>query len=281
MNGILPRFSVATSACFAAALSAQTAPGPVSYSYADLADRALAGPVAMTAIVTGATRLKPEQAPGLATGFARLLVEAQATSLIRGPGGIPPRVRYLADMPLDAKGRVPKLTRKPVLLLAKLVPGRAGELQLVSPDAQFPLESASGVETSVRRILTQATGTEAPPAITGLTGAFHVAGTIQGEAETQLFMSTAAGRPISISVLRRPGEERSWSVALSEIVDQGAKPPPKETLLWYRLACGLPRRLPNPVIANITAAQAEAVRQDYRFVLDQLGTCTRNRPMRG
>lgn len=280
MIDIQRRLSVTAAALCAASAPAQTAPAPVPFTYADLADRALAGPVAMTAIVTGVTRLKPDQSPGLAPGHARLLVDAQATSLIRGPAGVPPRVRYLADVPLDEKGRAPRLARKPVLLLAKTVATRPGELQLVAPDAQLPLENAAATEATIRRILVEASGPDAPPAVTGISGAFHVPGTIQGEAESQIFLSTAAARPISLTVLRRPGQEKSWAVALTEIVDERAEPPARDTLLWYRLACGLPRRLPNPVTASLPAAEAEAVRQDYRFVLDKLGPCTRNRPVK-
>lgn len=260
-------------------LAAQAIAHPIPYSFADVADRALAGSVAMTATVSDAIRLTPEQAPGVPQGQVRLLVTADAKSLIRGPGHIPPRVRYLADVPLDEKGRAPRLHKKPVLILGRAVAGKPGELQLVSPDAQFPLESAAEVETMVRRILTQATGPEAPPAVTGVTGAFNVTGTIQGESETQIFLATA-NRPISLAVLRRPGQARRWSVALTEIVDEGAEPPAKDTLLWYRLACGLPRRLPNGVTEALSNTQTETVRADYRFVLDQLGPCTRNRPLK-
>ena len=77
---------------------------------------------------------------------------------------------------------------------------------------------------------------DAPPAITGLGNAFHVPGTLPGEGETQIFVQTATGAPISLSILRRPGEQRRWAVALGEVVDDAAAPPPRDTLLWYRLA---------------------------------------------
>jgi hypothetical protein len=70
-------------------------------------------------------------------------------------------------------------------------------------------------------------------------------------------------------------------VALSEIVDEAAAPPARETLLWYRLACALPPSLPNASIAALPLADAEAAREDYRFVLSQLGACGRTRPADG
>jgi hypothetical protein len=257
---------------------AQTPAPPASYSYADLADRALAAPVAVIATITEAIRLKPERAPGLAAGHARLFVEATADTLIRGAGGLPPTLSYLVDVPLDAKGKAPKLKDSQVLLLARPVAGKPGELQLVAPDAQLPLTPE--VEQQVRAILTEALRPDAPPPITGITGAFHVDGTIPGEGETQIFLSTREHRPISLSVLSRPGQQRQWSVALGEIVDQAAKAPSKDSLLWYRLACGLPRELPAEATADLGEAPAQDARSDYGFVLEQLGPCTRNRSLR-
>lgn len=252
-------------------------PAP-SFSYADLADRALPAPVAVIATITDAIRLKPEQAPGLAAGHARLFVEASADTLIRGAGGVPPSIRYLADVLLDAKGKAPKLKGTQVLLLARPVAGKPGELQLVSPDAQMPLTPE--LEQRVRAILTEAVRPDAPPPVTGITSAFHVDGTIPGEGETQIFLSTREHRPISLNVLSRPGQERQWSVALGEIVDQAATAPAKDSLLWYRLACGLPATLPADATGDLGAEAAQAAAEDYRFVLEQLGPCTRNRPLR-
>jgi hypothetical protein len=257
---------------------AQTPAPPLDYSYADLADRVLIAPVAVIATISDTIRLKPERAPGVAPGHARLYVEATADTLIRGAGGISPNLSYLVDVPLDAKGKAPKLKDSQVLLLARPVAGKPGELQLVAPDAQLPLTPE--VEHQVRAILTEALRPDAPPPITGITGAFHVDGTIPGEGETQIFLSTREHRPISLSVLSRPGQQRQWSVALGEIVDQAAKAPPKDSLLWYRLACGLPRELPAEATADLGEAPAQDARSDYGFVLEQLGPCTRNRPLR-
>lgn len=257
---------------------AQTTPAPENFSYADLADRTLSAPVVVVATITEAIRLEPEQSPGLAPGHVRLFIEATAGTLIRGAGGVPPSLSYLADVPLDAKGKVPKLKGKQVLLLARPVTGKPGVLQLVAPDAQIPL--TADVEQRVRAILTEALRPDAPPPITGVTGAFYVAGTIPGEGETQIFLSTRERRPISLSVLSRPGQDKQWSVALGEIVDQAATAPAKDTLLWYRLACGLPRSLPAEATADLDAEAAQAAQEDYRFVLDQLGPCTRDRPIR-
>jgi hypothetical protein len=83
-----------------------------------------------------------------------------------------------------------------------------------------------------------------------------------------------------LSVLRRPGEAPLWSVALSEIVDDSAAPPARNTLLWYRLACTLPAALPGQSLAEADSAGAAAIRADYRLILDRLGPCTRSRTRR-
>jgi hypothetical protein len=254
------------------------APAAPDFSYVDLADRAIPAPVAVIATVTEAIPLKPEQSPRIAPGHVRMFIEASATALIRGPQGFSPRLRYLADVPLTAKRKPPKLKKTQVLLLGRPVPGRPGELQLISPDSQFPL--GPDVERRVRVILTEAIAPDAPPAVTGIGSAFHVPGAVPGEGETQIFLSTVTGRPISVSVLRRPGQSPAWSVALGEIVDEAAQTPQRDTLLWYRLACGLPRSFPADATAELDAAAAAAAQRDYAFVLDQLGACTRTRPIR-
>lgn len=279
MNRI-PRLVAVTACLFLTPvdIAAQTAPPPSAYSYADLADRALAAPVAVIATVTRTIRLKPEQTPGLTPGRARLFVEATANTLIRGTGEVPPALSYLADMPLDAKGKIPKLKGKQVLLLARPVAGKPGVLQLVAPDAQFALTPE--LERRVRAILTEAVRPDAAPAVTGIGSAFHVPGAIPGEGETQIFVTTRGNRPISLSILRRPGQERQWSVALGEVVDEAAQAPARDSLLWYRLACGLPRALPAEATADLDAEAAQAAQDDYGFVLGQLGSCTRSRPIR-
>jgi hypothetical protein len=219
-------------------------------------------------------KLRPEQAGVVPAGRQRLFVEANVTSLIRGEGGISPVVRYLYDAPLDARGKLPKLKKAQVILFAR--PGsRPGEIQLVAPDAQI---TASPAETErVKAILSELVAANAPPRIIGLGDAFHVAGTVAGEGETQLFLRTANGDPVSLSILRRPGQEPRWAVALGEIVDEAARPPAPGSLLWYRLACGLPDSLPSRSVRALSPPDAEAARADFQLVRQALGPCGRTR----
>ena len=162
--------------------------------------------------------------------------------------------------------------------MAARVPDRPGELRLVAPDAQLAL--TPDVAARVRAILRESLAPQAPPAISGIGRAFHVPGSLPGESETQFFLLTVDNRPISLSVLRRPGEQARWSVALGEMVDNAAASPQPDTLLWYRLACKLPASLPPQSLSEATADEAQAIRADYQLVLEQLGPCTRTRTRR-
>jgi hypothetical protein len=254
------------------------APAP-ALTYADSADLALAAPVAARVRIAEAAALKDEQAAGVPAGLVRFYVEADLVSLIRAPKPLPARVAYLVDLPRDAAGKAPKLRKgSDFLILAAPVAERPGELRLVAPDAQIPFTSAEAER--LRAIVREAAAPAAPPRITGIGKAFHVPGAIPGESETQIFLQTADGRPVSLSVLRRPGQTPQWAVALSEIVDEAAAPPTTGTLLWYRLACTLPPRLPAQSLGEADADGAAAIRADYGLVLDRLGPCARSRRAR-
>lgn len=270
----LPLLALAATAAVPPGTDSRVA--PAGLSYADAADLALAAPVAAQVRVVEAIPLKPEQAPGVAPALARLYVQADVVSLIRAPQPLPARISYLVDLPRDAKGKPPKLKKgSEFLVLGAAAAGRPGELRLVAPDAHIPYSPAEA--DRLRAIVREATGASPPPRITGIGKAFHVPGAIPGESETQIFLLTADNRPVSLTILRRPGQTPQWAVALGEIVDEAAAPPAPGTLLWYRLACTLPPRLPAQSLAEAEGEGAAAIQSDYRFVLDRLGPCPRNR----
>ena len=72
------------------------------------------------------------------------------------------------------------------------------------------------------------------------------------------------------------GSPRSTVGGLTEIVDESAAPPKRDTLLWYRLACALPAQLPSAAIEKMSETDAAGAIEDYAFVLRSLGRCTRN-----
>ncbi|MFO6431497.1 hypothetical protein ACLBKT_15540 [Erythrobacter sp. W302b] len=262
---------VATHAQVPAPLAAPAADGP---TYADLATFSDAAELVIRAQIRRQTTLKPDRAPGLAPGFARLYIEANTLALIAGRSTVGGTLAYLVDVPLDAKGKVPKLKKREVLLFARNVPGRAGEVQLVSPGAQ--LAYTPELEARLRPILTELyAGASTPPRITGISDALAVQGTLTGESETQIFLATENRSPVSITVLRRPGQRPQWGVSWGEIIDSAARPPSPETLRWYRLACALPAQLPSNANLAREPEERRLAAADYAFVREALGPCVR------
>lgn len=277
--GPLCLISAAYSAVFPASaqvekMVASSSAVPQSLSYADMVDLAEPAPLVANVRIRNIITLKPEQAPDVAPGHRRLFVEADVTGLIRGEGGISPSVTYLYDAPVDRRGKPPKLKKAQMILFAR-GGGRPGDIQLIAPDAQIPATADSVAR--VKAVISSLVVRDAPPRILGLGDAFHVAGTIAGEGETQIFLRTENGDPVSLSILRRPGQPPRWAVALGEIVDEAARPPEPGSLLWYRLACALPPTLPAASVRSLPVLDAEAARADYAVVVQALGPCGRTR----
>lgn len=242
-------------------------------TYADLATLGDRSEVVVRAQIRRQTLLKPERAPGLAPGFARLFIEANTIAVIAGARALPAAITYLVDVPLDAKGKVPKLKGRDVVLFARAVPGRSGELQLVAEQAQLAFTPA--LEARLRPILTELASGKAPPRITGISDALAVPGTLVGESETQIFLATANRSPASLTILRRPSQRPEWGVSWGEIIDSAARPPAPETIGWFRLACGLPPQLPSNANLARDATARRLAMADYGFVREQLGPCAR------
>lgn len=113
--------------------------------------------------------------------------------------------------------------------------------------------------------------------VTGIGDALAVEGTLVGESETQLFLDTENDGPVSITIVRRPNQQPRWGVSWTEIVDQAASAPARDTLAWYRLACTLPASLPTEANLSRDPKVRALAAQDYRYVIEQLGPCNRTR----
>ena len=245
------------------------------FSYADLADLADAAPLVVRVQPRKIARLEPARAKGLGAGMARLYIEAKTEALVAGRTPLGETLHYLVDVPLDPRGKLPVLKKKSVVLFARAVPGRAGELQLIAPDAQLLWDGA--LDGRLRAILAELLAAGAPPPIAGLREAIHVSGNLAGEGETQLFLATANGEPAAITVNRSPGQPPRWSVSFSEVLEQASPVPARDSLPWYRLACFLPPELPADVTLSGNQQDRELAAADYAYVLRQLGACPRNR----
>jgi hypothetical protein len=239
----------------------------------DLADFAEPASVVARVEVRDEALVKPERAPGLAPGHARLYVTADTVALLASRAPLGESLNYLVDLPLDAKGKPPKLKKQRFLLFADPVAGRPGSLQLVDQGAQVPATPES--ERLARAVIAAFAAPDLPPEISGVRDVMSVAGNLVGESETQLFLDTETGDPVSLTVVRRPGMAPQWGVSWSEIVDQSARPPEPQSVEWYRLACSLPRQLPASAYLQDDRQARVRAEADYHFILEQLGPCER------
>lgn len=243
--------------------------GTTELTAADLADLVLPAPMVLEAEVRRAT---PVRDAATAPGVMRVAVEGSLTAVIRSSGPVGAEQTWLADVPApSARG----LKGRRVLLFARPVPGRPDVLQLTEGDAQIDWTPERA--DAVRRLVTEAAAPGALAAITGLTRAFHTPGPVAGEGETQLFLSTADGAPVSITVRRAPGRPPSWALATGDVAGAAAATPTPGGLTWYRLACSLPTTVPTDALPG-DARLDQAVRDDLRFVRESLGPCERSRP---
>ncbi|MGB3739250.1 MAG: hypothetical protein WA948_07845 [Pontixanthobacter sp.] len=250
------------------------APGGSQPTYADLVDFADPAEIVVKAQIRKVAEVERERSPGLAPDHVRLYVEARTLALIAGDVPVGESLKYLVDVPLDTRGKVPKLKKQDVVIFGRTVPGRPGELQLVAPSSQ--LEWTERLDARLRPILADLVAPDAPAAITGIRDALSIEGNLAGESETQIFLRTKTRAPVSLSILRTPGQRPTWGVSWTELVDAAARPPMPQTLEWYRLACFLPSSIgAEAQLASDPVAMARA-REDYAFVLTSLGECERN-----
>lgn len=272
LAGIAMAVPIAAAALADAQVAADS---PALMAYADLADLAVGAPLVAIVEVKKAAELDADRTGPVRPGWSRAYVEAETKALLSGSAAIGGKVKYLADIPLDSRGRMAKIKKRTMVVFARPVAGRPAELQLVAPDAQVPLELVG--EARLRALLAEQLSPEAAPGVTGVRDALHTRGNLAGEGETQIFLETADGSPASIAVLRRPGQPVRWGLSTGELVDPHAGAPSRDTLAWYRLACGLPAQLPASAQIASDPRLREMAARDYGLVLRELGACTRNR----
>lgn len=255
--------------------SAEFSLSAVNFSYADLADLATEAPMVVDLRIRKIRKLPETQTVGVPENLQRVLAEADVISLLRGKGGIAERQRFLIDLPRDERGKIPKVKKRRYFAFAKAVPGRTDFLQLTRPDALAEYGEASN--NMLRNILREAVRIDAPQKITGISSAFHSPGTIIGEGETQIFLTTETGQPFGISVTSQSGGARNWTVSTSEVISDALPAPKRETLLWYRLACGLPPALSPQLVGSQDSSNVRKAVSDYQYVQERLGPCQRTR----
>ncbi len=272
-SALLPAAALALAAPVAASDSQPLA--PPSPTYADIADLADTTALVIRVQPRKVAAIEAARARGLHPGWTRLYVEARTEALIAGAAAVGAKLVYLVDMPVDPKGKVPAIRKKSMVVFARPVAGRPGEVQLVARDAQLPWDAP--LDGRIRSLLKELYAPAAAQRITGVREVLHVPGNLADAGETQIFLTTGNGAPAAITVGRVPGREPNIAVSFSEVMSTDAGVPARDTLAWYRLACFLPGELPPG--ANIAGSPEDraAAAADYHAVLERLGPCPRNR----
>lgn len=248
-------------------------PPPAGPTYADVAALADSAPLVVRARIKKLARIEDARARPPQPGTARFYVMAETRALITGRTPIGQSFAYLVDLPLDARGKPLAKKKDEVIVFARPVPGRAAELQLVRPNAQIAWNTA--VEARVRTIVTGLLAPDAPASITGVREVIHVPGNLAGEGETQIFLNTADSSAASITVRHQPGQAPQWGASFSELVAAAGRPPERDTIEWFRLACSLPPSLAAGTNLSEGADAKQRAEADYRFVVASLGPCRR------
>jgi len=273
LRSMLAAFFLTASGTYAQELVTEPLTPAQAATYADLVSLAERSDMVIRVEIRRQIEVEPERSPGLEPGFVRLYVQARTLSLLAGSSAVGESLAYLVDVPFDHRGRPERLKDREMLLFADAVPGRPGSIQLTGRNAH--LDYSPALEARLRPILTELISNEKPPVITGVSDALSVPGTLAGESETQIFLATQSRSPVSITVLRRPGQRAVWGVSWGEIIDSSARAPRPETLQWYRLACSLPAQLPSSANLARDPASRRLAQEDYNLVIDQIGSCDR------
>lgn len=270
-------FGAAACASTGPAMSQDSVPAELPASqaptYADLVTLAMEADTVAIVMVEEQIPFPTERAPGVAPGEVRLYIEALTRSLLVAPQGIGGELTFVVDRGRDADGDAPDLEDRNFVIFGDLSRSQPGAIQLLSSDSMLP--AGQQIEARVRRVLTQLAAADTPPAITGVRDVISVPGNLAGESETQMFVETESGAPVSLSVIRRPGMAPEWGVSLGELVDASATPPQPESLEWFQFACFLPRELPQDSFLQTDRASQAQAREDYAFILSELGPCER------
>ncbi len=116
----------------------------------------------------------------------RLYIEAETLALISGRAPFGESLRYLVDVPVDARGKAPKYRKQEVLLVRRRPGSRASELQTRFTDAQMVWTPQ--LESELRPILAELVAADSPPVVIGIRDALSIRGNLSGESETQIFL---------------------------------------------------------------------------------------------
>lgn len=81
-------------------------------TFADIADMADSAGAVVLVQIANQLPVEDARAPNLQPGYRRFYIEAKTKSLLTGSAPIGESVRYLVDLPLDSRGKAPKLKKR-------------------------------------------------------------------------------------------------------------------------------------------------------------------------
>lgn len=247
-------------------------PGPAATDpeFTLLADLVLASPVILRGTIARARKLSGKAASDVPAGSVRMLVEVDLATVLKAPGLLPARAEWLWQGPVGRDGKPPLRAGQPVLAFLSVPQGGPEpdvvQFRLTAPAAHRPWDGAE--EAAVRAIVAAAKDGEGFM-VQGVGDGFRVAGAVAGASESQFFLATDAGRPLTLVVTRAPDAAPLVRVATGDVIAATAAVVRPETLLWRALACGLPDDLPERLQADPGLAE------DYRLALAGFGDCGR------
>ena len=263
-----------------AALAQETASPPsrsdkTDLSWTDWADLSLASPVVIRGTVNRVDRLSKREAPDVPADEVRALVRADLSAALTSPVVLPAEAAWRWQGRADSKGKAPFGKGADLLLFGSALSGGTNPavqpIQLTGRSGQRPWSAEA--DAIVRDVLKQAL---APGArglmVTGVRDAFFSEGEVAGASESQFFLRTEGGAPLTLVVRRDPARPVQVLVATGELVDR-AQPPRQRTLLWRGLACGMPVRLPPALGAT------QALATDWATARRVIGDCGRTIPL--
>jgi hypothetical protein len=147
----------------------------------------------------------------------RVYIEARGLDAYNGVMPAGQELRYLADLPLDARGKLPQMKKARMVLFARPVVGGNGEVQLIAGDAQLAWSPAGNrLRTILGDLASQARRRASPGsawrcisrAIWWARARRRSSSTPPTDRPPPSSCSTRAGRPALVDLLFRGGERR-------------------------------------------------------------------------
>lgn len=256
----------------AQAESAQTS-GAASVSYPVVANLTLGSDVVLTGAVRKMSKLAGREALSAPEGFNRYLMTVSVTGVLLAPRAVPGEITYVWDAPEAVYGKRPKLKNESVLLFLRAVPGNDRTYQLAAQNAQ--IRNPDAAVSMVRSVASDPIRLSGfGHRVTGVVDATRLQRASDESFGTHFLIETASKGLMTVSVTEGAGADtRTIRVSLPDTPEE-SRPLERNSLPGYFLACGLPPKLPEPVLATAAAiGDLQAVQADYTYLRETVGPC--------